>query len=169
MFSRRLSFVHLIRIREVTSMDLNNDKSIITKQLMPCELLQARKKTEPLRIFGIDGKTIWNIENHQKATGCSDALVRYLDYVVQIDISHEAPAEQRRRYNNLVYLCAFEDNLQGMPLIKWPGYREAVSAITDFKRQSRRELNMIHISTKDWMRLMTNSILKFASTWNGWA
>ena len=40
----------------------------------------------------------------QKATGWNDAFVRYLDYVVQIDITHEAPAEQRGRYNNLVYL-----------------------------------------------------------------
>ena len=37
------SFVHLIRIREVTSMDLNCGNSIITKQMMRCELLQGRK------------------------------------------------------------------------------------------------------------------------------
>ena len=64
-YSRRLSFVHLIRIREVTSMDLNCGNSIITNQMMPCELLQGRK-TEPLRIFGVDGKTIWNKENRKK-------------------------------------------------------------------------------------------------------
>ena len=54
-FSRRLSFVHLIRIREVTSMDLNCGNSSITKQMMRCELLQGRK-TEPLYVFGIDGE-----------------------------------------------------------------------------------------------------------------
>ena len=42
-------------------MDLNCGNSITTKQMMRCELLQGRK-TEPLRIFGTDGKTIWNFE-----------------------------------------------------------------------------------------------------------
>ena len=65
MKSRRLSFVHLIRIREVTSMDFNCGNSIITRPMMRCQVLQGRK-TEPLRIFGIDWKTIRNVENHQK-------------------------------------------------------------------------------------------------------
>ena len=30
----------------------------------------------------------------QKAIGWNDAFVRFLDHIVQIDISHEAPAEQ---------------------------------------------------------------------------
>ena len=54
----------------------------------------------------------------QKAISWNDAFARYLDHIVQIDISNEAPAEQRSRYNNLVSLRGFEENLQGMPLIK---------------------------------------------------
>ena len=77
MYWRRLSFVHLSRIREVTSMDLNCGKGIITKQMMRCELLQGRK-AEPLLIFGIDGKTIRKIENSQKP----------LVYIVLLDISN---------------------------------------------------------------------------------
>ena len=46
-------------------MALNCVNSIIIKQTMRCELLQGRK-TEPLQIFGIDGKTIRNIENHHR-------------------------------------------------------------------------------------------------------
>ena len=46
-------------------MDINCGNSIITKLMMRSELLQGRK-TEPLRIFGIDRKTIWNIENLKK-------------------------------------------------------------------------------------------------------
>ena len=64
MKSSKLPFfdAYLIQIQEVISMDLNCGNSIITMQMMRGELLQG-KKTEPLRIFGIDGKTIWTIEN----------------------------------------------------------------------------------------------------------
>ena len=65
------------------------------------------------------------VENPPKTTGWNDASARYLDHIVQIDISHEAPAEQRGRNNNLVYLRGREESLQGMPLIARPGYQEA--------------------------------------------
>ena len=76
-----------------------------------------------------------------KTTGWNDASVRYLDHIVQIDISHEAPAEQRGRYNNPAYLRGMEESLQGMPLIRRPGYQKAKWAITEVQRQSRREMN----------------------------
>ena len=38
-----------------------------------------------------------NYRKSQQATGWNDASVRYLDHIVQIDTSHEAPAEQRGR------------------------------------------------------------------------
>ena len=61
----------------------------------------------------------------KKAIDWNDAFVRYLDHIAQIDTSHEAPAEQRGRNNNLVFLRGIEESLQGMPLIKRPGYQEA--------------------------------------------
>ena len=39
----------------------------------------------------------------QKAIGCDDASVRYLDHIVQIDLSHEAPAEQREKKQSGIY------------------------------------------------------------------
>ena len=93
-FSRRLSFVHLVQIRDVTSTDINCGNSIITKPMMRSELPQGRK-TEPLPKFGIDGKTVWKYGNSQKTIGWNDELARYLDHIVQIDVSHDAPAEQR--------------------------------------------------------------------------
>ena len=92
-------------------MDLNCGSSIITKPMMRSELLQRRKTEEPLRIFGIDGKT-------QKAIGWNDEFVRKLDHIVQSDISHESLAEQRGRYSNLVNPRGTEEDMQGMPLIK---------------------------------------------------
>ena len=69
----------------------------------------------------------------QKAIGWHDEFVRYLDRIVQIDISHDAPAEQRGRCINLVTLRGIEENMQGMPLIQRPG--------------------QVHIPTKDRKRL----------------
>ena len=51
-------------------------------------------------------KNVWNrweMDYHyrksQIAIGWNDELVRYLDHIVQIDISHDAPAEQRGRHS----------------------------------------------------------------------
>ena len=136
----------------VTSTDLNCGNSIITKQMMRCELLQGRR-TEPLRIFGIDGKNDLDYSKSQEAIGWNDAFARYLEYIVQIDISHEAPAEQRGRFHNLIHLRGFEESLQGMPLIKWPGYHETKLAITEVWWPSGREMNIVHIPTKERKRL----------------
>ena len=104
-------------------------------------------------MFGIEGKTIWITEKSQEAIGWNDAFARYLEHIVQIDISHEAPAEQRGRYNNLVHLRGIQESLQGMPLIKWPGYHEAKLAITEVWWQSGRAMNIVHIPMKERKRL----------------
>ena len=53
-------------------------------------------------MFGINGKTVENKKTqHDICWMC--AFVRYLDHIVQIDISCEVPAEQRNKHNNLVY------------------------------------------------------------------
>ena len=49
--------------------------------------------------------------NSQKAIGWNDELARYLDHIEQIDISHDAPAEQRGRYSNLANLRGIEENM----------------------------------------------------------
>ena len=133
-------------------MDLTCGNSIISKQLLRCELLQGRKD----RIFA----NIWDRwENHlqyrksQKDIVWNDEFVRNLDHIVQIDITHEAPAEQRGRYSNLVNLHGKEETNQGMPLAKRPGYHEAILAITEVQRQVRREMNIVHIPTKNRRRL----------------
>ena len=64
-FSRRLSFVHLVQIRKVTSADINHGNSIITKPLMRCEPPQ-RREGEHLRKIGTVGKSIIITENHKK-------------------------------------------------------------------------------------------------------
>ena len=65
--------------------------------------------------------------------------------------------EQRGRNNNLVNLRGFEESMQGMPLIKRPEHHEAILAITEVQRQSRREMNIVHVPTKDRRRLNDKS------------
>ena len=59
------------------------------------------------------------------AIGWSDASVRYLDHIAQIDISHKATQEQRSRYHNLLYLLSVDEGRQAPPLSTRVGYQEA--------------------------------------------
>ena len=47
-----------------------------------------------------------------------------IDRIAKIDISHIATAEQRGRYQNLLYLRAFGEDLNGPPSASRPGYQE---------------------------------------------
>ena len=117
---------------------------------MRCETLQGRKK-EPLRRFAIGGKTTCIMEN-PKRHGWNDVIVRYLDHIVQIDITHDAPAEHRGRYSNLVNLLGFEETNQGMPLAKRPGYHEAIQAITEVFVVQKKQTNAVGKKDQDIMK-----------------
>ena len=52
--------------------------------------------------------------------GWTDAWVRHLDHIAKIDISHTATAEQRGRRQNLLYLRAFGEDLNGPPSASRP-------------------------------------------------
>ena len=148
--SRRLSFVHLFTIRQVTSMDLKCGNSIITKQMMRCELLQGRR-TEPLRMFGIDGKTIWITENPKKPLvgtmrlhDISNTSYRLISLTKRL-LSNEADITIWYIYVVWWKVCK--------PLRKWPGYHEAKLTITEVWWQSGREMNIVHVPTKEGKRL----------------
>ena len=74
--SKSISFVHLIRIREVTSMDLN----------------------------GIIGTTIWNIGNTKKPLVGTMRLYDISTTSYRLISLTKRLLEQRGRNNNLVYL-----------------------------------------------------------------
>ena len=56
--------------------------------------------------------------------GWTDALVRYFELIAKIDISHIATAEQRGQYQNLLYLRALGEDLNGPPSASRLGYQE---------------------------------------------
>ena len=60
----------------------------------------------------------------QLAIGWSDAWVRYLDHIAQIDISHKAPQEQRSRYHNLFYLRSVDEDRQAPPSVTRQGTKK---------------------------------------------
>ena len=60
----------------------------------------------------------------QMTHGWTDALVRYFELIAKIDISHIATAEQRGRYQNLLYLRALGEDLNGPPSASRLGYQE---------------------------------------------
>ena len=64
----------------------------------------------------------------QLAHDWSDAWVRYLDHIVQFDISHKAPHEQRGRHKNLFYLRSVDKNKQSTLRPQRPGYQDAKKA-----------------------------------------
>ena len=70
-------------------------------------------------------------------------FVRYLDHIAQIDIH-----EQRGRYHNLIYPQSMDEDRQAPPLSRRPGYEEAKTALAELQKQSRREMNIVHIPTK---------------------
>ena len=144
------SCIYLIRIREVTSMD----PTLWQKPPHKARAASCHKKGRQnlCKYAGSMGKRC-RILSIQEAIGWTDAFVRYLDHIVQIDISHEAPAEERCRYNNLVYLRGIGEDLQGPPLIKRPGYQEAKCALAEIQKQSRQEMSIVHIPPKERKRL----------------
>ena len=117
-------------------MGINCGNCIITKPMMRSELLQGKKDGTFANIWD-QWENDMEIRKSQKAIGWNDEFVRYLDHIVQIDISHDAPAEQRGRYSNLVNRRGIEANMQGMPFIKRPVYKEAKIAITEVQHQPR--------------------------------
>ena len=70
------------------------------------------------------------------------AWVRYLDHFAQIDISHEAPYEQRERYNIRLYLRCVDENEEAPPLQQRPGHQDAKKASVDLQKQSAQDLEI---------------------------
>ena len=68
--------------------------------------------------------------------------VRYLDHVAKIDISHIATAEQRGRHQNLLYLRAFGEELNGPPSASRFGYQELKNVLKGMQEQWRKDVGI---------------------------
>ena len=98
------------------------------------------KAKDALRSTREDNRTctsIWDrrqndatYKKSQQDIGWSDAWVRYLDHIAQIDYSHNAPHEQRSINLNLIYLRYVDEDRQATPLSRRPRFEEAKTART---------------------------------------
>ena len=86
--------------------------------------------------------------------GWSDAWVRYLYHIAQIDIFHKASQEQRRRYHNLLYLRSDDEDRQTSPRSK-----ERISP--DAKAIATRFGNLIY--AKKWKEALEWSTRSFTT------
>ena len=128
----------------------NFGKSIITKRKMRYEARE--RKTGPMS-FGDKWQNDATYRKSQQHIGWSDAWVRYLDHIEQIDISHNAPHEQRGRYHNLIYLRSMDEDRQAPPLSTRPGHEEAKTALAELQKRSRQDINVVHIPPTERTRL----------------
>ena len=93
----------------------------------------------------------WEDDSQRKEThmthGWTDALVRYLDRIAKIDISHIATAEQRGRSQNLLDLWAFGEDLNGPPSASRLGYQELKNVVKGMQEQWRKDVGIGFIPT----------------------
>ena len=55
--------------------------------------------------------------------------LKYLDFVVHFDFSHEAPSWQRARFYSMIHLRSLDSNKQAGPSWQRPGFKEATRAL----------------------------------------
>ena len=67
--------------------------------------------------------------------GWIEAWCRYLDYVVNIDISHQAPPEQRSRYTELNHFGYDSEEFNTKTMKARPEYKMAASAIRSVNQE----------------------------------
>ena len=127
----------------------------------------SNKNTRDLHRFGADDKMIHKNKESQIARGWTDAWVRDVDHIAEIDISHTAPAAQRGRYQNLLYLRAVGENLQGLSLEKRPGYQQAKTVLMNMQAQSRKDMGVESIPKSAKKRLNGNLILTHKGPFSG--
>ena len=60
--------------------------------------------------------------------GWTDEWVEYLDYIFEIDTSHDAPYRQRLRYEITIYMRGVDSNKQAGPLRQRPDYKSSAKS-----------------------------------------
>ena len=82
--------------------------------------------------------------------GWTEEWVKYLDYISKIDISHEAPYRQRRRYESTVLVRRVDSNKQAGPLCQRPDYKSSANALVSLQGAQGKGVPQIpmHLRTR---------------------
>ena len=109
-----------------------------------------------------------NYRESQLAIGWSDAWMRDLDHVTQIDIYHKAPQEQRSRYHNLLYVRSVHEDRQAPLLSQRRGYQKQQRAHKSKCKGNRDKIWESHLTQKvKGGALIISSILHCKGTLSG--
>ena len=159
-FSRHLSLVHLVQIRDVPSMDIYRGNKSKTKAMMCSELLQGRR-TEHWRIFETVGKTITNTENPIKPKvgtmsvyDISSTSCRLTSVTVHL-LNNEAGTTMRQ--------FARHGRKHGRNAVdfKEVDTKKRPTPISEVQRQSRRHVNIVQVGVNEeavgWKNASSNS------------
>ena len=101
--------------------------------------------------------SIWDLwqknEVHRECQlvhGWTDEWIKYLEYISEIDISHNAPHRQRLRYESTVYMRGVDSNKQAGPLCQRPDYKSSANALVILQRAQGK--GVPHIPIKERTR-----------------
>ena len=148
--SKHPTSVRLWLLQGVTNTSLTHDRNNHKAKDAQRDTKKGGRNFTSIRDRGQNDET--HRESHL-AIGWSDAWVRYLDHIAQIDTFHKAPQEQRNRYNHLIYLRSVDEERQAPRLPTRPGYQEAKTALFEMQRQSRQDLGITFITKSERRRL----------------
>ena len=86
----------------------------------------------------------------QLVHGWTDEWVKYLDYISQIDISHDAPYRQRLLHESTIYMRCVDSNKQAGPLCQRPDYKSSANALVSLQRAQGKGVPQIpmHLRTR---------------------
>ena len=97
---------------------------------------------------GTGGRMMKFIEPSQLARSWTHVWIRYLDFIVHFDISHNVPSWQREWYVNLIHLRSVDSNKQAGPLWKRPGDKEAKSAVASLQNAEGQGVHYIPVDLR---------------------
>ena len=93
----------------------------------------------------------------QLAHNWTDAWVKYLDFIVHFDISHNALSWQMARDNNMIHVRSLDSNKQAGPLSKSPGHKEATRALMSLQYAEGQGVLCKSVQVKDSSKRHTGS------------
>ena len=80
--------------------------------------------------------------------GWTDEWVKYLDYISEIDICHNAPHRQRLRYESTVHMRGVDSNKQAGPLCQRPDYKSSANPLVSLQWAQGEEVPHIAIQER---------------------
>ena len=84
--------------------------------------------------------------------GWTEEYVKYLDYITQIDISHEAPYKQRNRFINTIFMRGVDSNTYAGPLCQRPEFKSIAHVFVSIQREKGKGVPHIPMQLRTWQR-----------------